>query len=469
MTISKPRHIKNAIPPVPDYRWRFALIILLILLAVFYTFIAFHLGMGTYDGGPDEPTRYLLPLTISHGNLMPRGDDPSTIGPIGNYSYAYYPQLLGPYIQAFLIWLARMFGFDMVGQLIAARLCSVAFGVFGAYMVGRCVTSALQLSGPNKWEFLATTVIGFWPQYVFLSAYVNNDIIAISGVAVMLFGVIDGEQKGWKNSTALIVAAGITISALSYLNTYGYILVIILFFIISVWHQLYPNRRKALGLILTAAVFCMVTVLPFMIVCYLRYGDPTGASAFSAGYEKWVESTGVQTMLPYSGGLISLLTQSSFVPSLICSFVGTFGYMAVPIDMWKCALLLLPAVCLAVLYCIRVLRSDNFMLKLLVVALLVGSVLTVALVIWRTLKVDYQAQGRYIISIFVPLCVGATLEFEALVCHVKEAGRTVLILCIATALVTISVGSFYDAATKYTWMGPTSADMEKAMPEIDSQ
>lgn len=452
---------------MPSHIWKALLILLLMLLAFLYGYLAFHLGTGANDGGPDELTRYLLPLSISHGNLLPRGDDPATIGPVGNYSYAFYPQMLGPYLQALLIWVARMLGLDAVGQLIAARFCSVAFGVLGAYIVGESITHALGFAAPNKWGFLGTAVVGLWPQYAFLSSYVNNDIIAFSGVAIMILGLIKGEKQGWKISNALTVAAGISVSALSYLNTYGFILMTIIAFVISVSMQLSPDFKAAFKIIAIAAIFCAVSVIPFMLVCLLRYGDPFGNSAFSAAYENWVEATGMQTMVPYSNGLIALLTQTNFLTILIRSFVGTFGYMTVFIERWKCVLLLGPATILAVLYCIKFLRFGNQMTRLLITSMILGSAITVFLVIWRTLTVDYQAQGRYIISVLAPLAIASVLELEALTRRIRDGFSTVLVWCVTIVLLLVSIGSFYNAATIYSWVGPTAEGLEEASPYAD--
>ena len=67
-------------------RWRIYCVLLLAFLMLVYTATALRIGTGIYNGGPDEYVRYLVPKAISEGNLLPRGDDPSTTAKIGNYS-----------------------------------------------------------------------------------------------------------------------------------------------------------------------------------------------------------------------------------------------------------------------------------------------------------------------------------------------------------------------------------------------
>lgn len=62
------------------------------VIAVYYLIWAAGLK---FNGNPDELMRYLVPKYIyNHGNL-PTGYDKEAVYQLGNWSYAFYPQMLG--------------------------------------------------------------------------------------------------------------------------------------------------------------------------------------------------------------------------------------------------------------------------------------------------------------------------------------------------------------------------------------
>lgn len=476
------------------FNWPLAL--LLLVLFVSYGFLATRVGTGTYDGGPDEYIRILVPKAIASGNLLPRGDDPATIGSVGGYSYAYYPQMLGPYVQALFMVIARLFGATSeAAQLIAARFCSVCFGVFGAWLAGQTVkvlvgerdAGGAGLVGmhfaatggqannkpfrpalaPERWALLATALVGFWPQYAFLAAYVNNDIIAIAGVGLLLYALVCGTKRGWTFRRGLVFAAGIIVCALSYMNTYGYILVGVPFFIVSVWRQYRggdpTDKQEALRIILSAAALCAICCLPFFIVCLVRYGDPFGNSAFAAAHAAWVQETLTETMQPYQGSFWQMLTDADFFNLLYKSYVAYFAYMAIPAPAPYCAAMLGATILLALVGAITVLCAEHKRDKALLAIMFAAGLITIFLMYWRSYTTDAQPQGRYILPTLIPLCVASVLGLRAIIGRLNlRTQQTIIALCIFL-LAGFCFYLFADTITTYAWLGPTHANFEGAL------
>ena len=97
--------------------------IVLALLGVYYCFFATMIVLDrSGSAGPDEIMRLLVPKAMLRGNLLPSGYDSDTILAWGNWSYAFYPQMLGAYVTSVFMGVARLFGAGPIAQLYAARL-----------------------------------------------------------------------------------------------------------------------------------------------------------------------------------------------------------------------------------------------------------------------------------------------------------------------------------------------------------
>ena len=68
------------------------LLLIIMALMVYYLIIAYNL---LFNKNPDELLRYKIPLYIYRHGALPVGTNKEVMLPFGNFSYAYYPQLLG--------------------------------------------------------------------------------------------------------------------------------------------------------------------------------------------------------------------------------------------------------------------------------------------------------------------------------------------------------------------------------------
>lgn len=391
----------------------------LAMLAVCYGYLATRIGVGIMDGGPDETARLLVPKAMLCGDLLPSGYNPVTVMNwseypySGNYSYAFYPQLLGAYVTAAFMFVARLFGAAPVWQLVAARLSSALWGVVGAFFVGKTVRTCLDDELDKCWYGAAATLlVGLWPQYAFISSYVNNDVVGAAGVAMLVCALVTGIRNGWTRPRCALLAAGIVVCALGYLNTYGFILAAIVVFIHSSLVQPGRSRTAAWRSIGLTALVCAVCTFPFFAVNIVRYGDVIGSRVFEEQHLAWVAQGNEPLMRPYEGSFWSLILVDDFVHTTVQSFIGNLGFMAAP----------LPDISQLVIGGTLVLLTGSFLgdarlrqrccshrWRLFVFVLLVAAAITIGLHVWRTLNSDYQAQGRYVIDILMPWCVLATL------------------------------------------------------------
>lgn len=400
----------------------------LFLMIVAVWFCAWVFSISTIPtssfGGPDEGLRYLIPKFIYENGTLPTGYDAATIHSMGNWSYAFYPQFLGPILSAIFMAAVSVFNSSPDALVHAARVTSVLFGVLAVYFVGK---SAQKLFSANKNAkvagFVAMILFAGWPQVAFLSGYVNNDIIALSGVSVIIYACIAGYKGRWNIRNSIVLAIGFTICLLSYSNSYGFVLFGGVFFLLSLYWQLGLGKRfwKVFG---TVALVVVVLAGPlFARNAILYQGDVLGMAHFKERTLEWERATGLQAQQSYRDqtgkGLGGLLTDEAYRKTQTESFIARFGKMHVApaekyLNVYKYTVIAgLAGVVLGggLWLSRRVLNkaqttkvaSDVKESAALILCIVGACLTTVALSLYYSLSIDYQAQGRYIIYLLVPL------------------------------------------------------------------
>jgi hypothetical protein len=442
--------------------------LLLALLACLYVFVATRIDTDAAGGGPDELTRLLVPRTMLMGDLFPSGFDERTVFRVGGYSYAFYPQVLGADATALFMSVARLLGFGRVGMFIAARLASVAFSMVTLHALGRAARSAAAgRCDADLADIAAICLLGLWPQYVFLSGYVNNDIIGLCGASLCLAALVEGVRCGWDLRRSLKLACGVVVCALGYLNACCFALVAIVVYIVTVLLQYRDDRASGRKLIGIAALVAAVCTLPFFALSYVRYGDPLGIAGFEEGYARWLSATGTETMHPYEGSLWALFVDVPFNKLLYGSLCAMFGYMYVHVSLKLVALFYVALVIGILAACLSRRVRPGRQELLVVVSMVVAAGLTLFLAYYRSYTTDYQPQGRYIIDILVPLVVLAALGYSTL-CELFARGdvrRRIAFLLVAVALYAAMSARALSVNKPY-WRGLTLAnpDIEYVLP-----
>lgn len=429
-------------------------VVLILIAACLYVFLSTRIGLDAYTGGPDEGMRSLIPRCIINGNLFPSGYDECATYHLGYWSYAFYPQVLASYLSAFFMAVARLLGCSDSLVFVSGRFASVCFGVVALCAVGSSVSLAFR--GHRHREMLACLAIvllGFWPQFAFLSSYMNNDIAALAGVSLLLLALIRGFKLGWSPAAALLLCAGVAVAGLGYWNAYGFILVSVVLFIVTVLRQYAADRRKAIRLIVGAAAVCAVCVLPFFLANLTRYGDIVGMRVFRERYMQWIADGGERLQHPWTGGLRALLSDSEFVQWTTESFIGVFGYMAswMPYAVYLLYIILASAgIGLFLARCRD--YAGNPRAILLTAGTMVASVITVVLFFYYNLSVDYQPQGRYIIYLLIPLVIVSVFGVGRSFTFDRSASRIIVALFMV-AYVMLCLWCFRHAITTGGWNG----------------
>ncbi|WP_159721125.1 phospholipid carrier-dependent glycosyltransferase [Enterococcus sp. CSURQ0835] len=419
MTITKQlkRKVKKGTLRVfSDYELAWAKPVALTLLTLIFLIWA---KTVPYAQGPDEPMRYLIPKFIYQHGRLPTGYDKGAVYALGNWSYAFYPQLLGGILGAAFIKVGSLFSESKEVLLYFCRLTSVMFGLVAVNYFGKTIERITQ---KKNYAALGMVLMGLFPQFTFLTSYVNNDIIAVAGTSIIVYALVDGVYSLWNRKNTLTLALGVIVCGLGYMNSYGFILVGGLFFLLSNFWQVHTGRsdwRRFRNLFLWLFIVCAVVILPFFIRNYLLYGDFIGSSVFRKEYLKWVADHGRRLQHPYikppyAGDLTQFLTDS-MPPNLTkWSFIGFFGNMSVVMDMayynfyQNFFLVTLVGVAITLMYqLVRFLKkkidTPVFEKVWLVIFLFVGVLITSGLFVYYNLYIDFQPQGRYLMANLVPL------------------------------------------------------------------
>ncbi len=413
-------------------------------------------------GGPDEGLRYLIPQFIFENGRLPTGYDAATIHTMGNWSYAFYPQFLGALVSTLFMAVVSVVNHSPEALVFAARMASVVFGVITVLFVGKSVEKLFKGNDNAKvFSFIAMGLVAAWPQVAFLSAYVNNDIVALGGVSIIVYACIAGYKDHWSVANVSILGTGMVVCLLGYINSYGFVLFGGLFFLISLWWQVDTKKHffKLFGL---AAGIVVVLAGPLFVRNAIIYnGDVFGISSFREETLKWESETGKEAQRSYaeiSGrGLPRLVGDEGYRQAQLNSAIARFGKMTVApedkymnvyrsfvtVGMIGFAWMLLDTL----IHFIRSRRKLKDLkttiarqktIILLMVCIAAACTTTLALSLYYSLMIDFQPQGRYIIYLLVPIVIASLSGFYYLIekIIVKKYRTPITVLLMSCYLLT---------------------------------
>ena len=457
---------KNILERLPKLTVPEAMVLFLAL--GFYLFWASRITFDyTIISAPDERLRFMLPDFIFRYNRLPTGYDPEAIYRMGNWSYAFYPQWLGPILSAFFMNVASLIRSGPFVLVFAARLTSVLAGVTTVFFVNRTLRI---LTKNEKISLLGMALVAFWPQFAFLSSYVNNDIIPVAGISIMCYAVAVSLQDKWTLKSSLTLGIGKVICLLSYLNSAGFVLAFGLYFLVSNAIDIRKKQiewkefRKCF-----MAVFLVVAILwfPFLIRNAVLYeGDILGIASFNRAMVEWEQNESMAwayenariwsyfhdepwdegTVLrwvetwthfqyrdgyltagnPYEGTLFDLLRNRLWVETTVKSFITTifFAYTrSLPRYIYVPYLLLMLTPLLGLLRIGRLKAKEMTFFA----TCIFGAGVTVGIFLYYNLYTDMQSQGRYLITILVPLVIGATLGMNVFLEKLPEGLKKLIV------------------------------------------
>lgn len=360
-----------------------------------------------FDAAPDEAMRYQIPSYIYVYGKLPHGGDPIIRSPQWGLSYGFGPQL--SYIcDAFLMKIMGIFSKRDGAFIFAARMVSVLCGTGTVWMAILISKKAIE----KKYRKLFVALIALLPQFLYLSSYINNDIMALFGTSVIVYMWLAGMESGWKYKHCIGLAAGIIICTLTYYNSYGFILCSIIFF----FGTLIIQKKSKKEIAQKAAVICVLVLALtgwYFIRNYLIYdGDFLAMNIGSEYAEKYaidsLKPSARQTPYKMGQSLYKMFSgPSGWFAVSWRSFVGVFGYMAIYLPNWNYFfygfLFWISGGGLLIKWKTRAPLSKNKQKRLFHAMMAVSAVIPFALSLYYSYCSDYQPQGRYLMPMLIPL------------------------------------------------------------------
>lgn len=382
-----------------------------------------------YNYAPDEYMRYHVSEFLFRNGRLPVGAE--ACNNVWGFSYAQMPTMLCNYLGYIPMKLTSLFTSDEYALIVAARFGSVLCGaVFLLFIIK---TSKLLFPRPFNW--IVIVFVSMMPQLCFLCSYINNDICALCGAAIILYSWVRIIKEGWHSSLSAVMAVGIGICGISYYNSYGWVLMSVLmllsYFIINK-----DDRKKLLrqGLLI-AGITVAIMAFPFVRE-YVVYGDLLGFNVTSV----YGELFAIDSLKPSVRGGLTIREQGiplwdmlfgmGWLRMVYRSFIGVFGYVQFPVSsvitggyfVLFCGM----GVTLIVIAVkgIRNISRENIKKEyrnIIFYVCLIGSMMIpVILSIMYSYGSDYQAQGRYSYSAFPGLAVFFGTAYSALFGRIKN-------------------------------------------------
>ena len=371
---------------------------------------------------PDENSRFDISLYIQFFGSLPTGGEPLIRNPIWGMSYAYTPYGASLLAVPF-VYLASLFTKEVSVLLFAARMVSVlcATGtVITCLLIGRRV---FRLPATR---ILFAVLVGFLPQFVFLASYFNSDMFSVFSTALIFYFWIRGLGMGWDRKSCLGLGASIGLCLMSYYFAYGFVLVSVILFFgsqMQAWRTGSKNSNKphmrevAVKTLWVLAPVLLLAGWFFMRNAILYHGDLLGMAASRDASEMYA----IQGYKPSQRGTFSnqglsvfdMLANNNYdwIKTTIKSFIGTFSYMLSYLPPWlyyAYFFLFFLGFLATVFYCCGGIKKKALFLFCCLLCIIIPIVLSV----YYSFASDYGPQGRYIMSIIVPLFFLFSIGFE---------------------------------------------------------
>lgn len=291
------------------------------------------------EHAPDEAMRMLIPEYIVSHHALPNGMEEAVRHPLWGFSYALYPYLTA-LISAVFMGIAALFNGSAAVLLTAARLTSVLSGtgtLIVVFLIGE------ELFKRRESALLGGIFVGFLPQFVFLSCYVNNDSFAVFTVALIIYFWIRGMKSAFCKKDCIGLGAGCGLCALSYYNAYAYLLCSILLFFALMIHFRKPAKEIFVKALAVFAIAFLIGGWFFIRNAVIHDGDLLGmrtsneSAALYAADEYKPENRQTPASEGWSFQQTYLQTPegrtSNWLFSTVSSFIGSFSYMTVHLPM----------------------------------------------------------------------------------------------------------------------------------------
>ena len=418
-------------------------LVFLIVIFVYY----FLWSVTQYiNYAPDEMMRLDINFFLFENNRLPVGDE--LLNPIWGFSYAHIPTMLCNILGYFFMLLVSPFSQDALYLVFASRMVSVLAGVGTVYFIIKAAN--LLFNSSAKWLMIVLTA--FIPQFAFLSSYVNNDILAVFGTSIIFYVWIYVLKNRWGYRIATLLVMGLSVCALSYYNSYGWILISIVFCIVTYFKQNPRDYRGFFKLGGYVAGFTRILVSYLFVRHLVLYGDLLGMSTGQI-YGELHAAPGMKPSERFSlaeqgVSLGDMLFREPYlwVESTTNSFFAVFGYMTYPapesvIDFYK-IIFFFGMLAFIAFFAKRIIKKEKpvFDSILLYSLLAIVAIITVLLSLYNSYSNDFQPQGRYCYPALIPIVLVVSRGIDYLIKLLpKEKHRYFVLGSIITSFIIVSL------------------------------
>ena len=390
-----------------------------------------------YANAPDEHARYLVPQYICEHGTIPSGYDEEVRIPGYGSSYALYNVL--PYIfMGYVMRLVRLFTENDLYLLYSARFVNVFFGLLMALTVRRLACRIFDEEAKKYYlDWLFCFLIMYLPQNLFLHTYVNTDSMAMLSTALILYAMVAVYQDGFCLKNSAVLCIGVIFCALSYYNAYSYIVSAVLLCLA------YFIRKKEDGKIWYDWKSMLHYAVPIVLVIlfgagwwflrnYLLYdGDMLGLRTARKMQELYaVDKVNPLTSLTYQQMGYTpwqMMEETNYLTILYASFIGAYGSLSIFANIWIYRiykLLIFGGVLGYLLLLPWAWKKETGKSIFFHVNLLFCIFMTLFLGVYYAYTSDFQAQGRYVMPILIPVMLYVVKGMERVVHCLLIGGTT---------------------------------------------
>lgn len=363
--------------------------------------------LWAFDNAPDEQGRYAVAKFIFQNHKLPYGNEEEIRVSIWGFSYAFQPYL-SYIISAFFMQLVSCFTNLEYWYIVAARFTNVLLGTTEAFFVFKLGEEIFE-EKYEKWLFVLSIIL--LPQNMFMFIYVNTDGMALTATAMIVYAWVRGLKYGWNRKNCFLLSVGVSLCLLSYYNAYGYVLTTMLILFIG-WIK-NPDEIHFKTLFSVVSEIFIMAGWWFIRSFIIYNGDFLGLKTRNYYAQLYAaEHLKPLTAHTYKNANLSvfyMLKNTNYVKDMWISFIGKFGNMSENIPVWIYFFVSFVIIG-GIIGSVRFFKRKKEIYLLL--CLLVNIMIPIVLATYSAWSRDYQAQGRYVLPILIPLMIIVNLGLK---------------------------------------------------------
>lgn len=397
--------------------------------------------------GPDEQMKMDICNYIVENGKLPHGGDEAIRDKLWGNSYGFTP-ILSYMIGSLFMMIAKNFTSDVHAFYVSARLVSViCYSLMGIFVIK--IGKKLFENKFIRWIFILLATI--LPQVVFLGSYINNDSLALLSISMIVYAWLCAKESKFDIKDCIFLGFSLGICALSYYNAYGYILTSIIFFIAySILNRIGVKEFFKKGIIISI-VTLSVCGWWFVRNAIIYNGDILGMKTCDEYGELYavdsLKPSMILTPQRENQSVINML-KNGWMQSTAKSFIAVFGAMDVVaspfvyyiyLGIFGIGFIGYISKYYKLKY-FKELKADktNLILEIIFVF---NIIIPFVLSVYYSYTSDYQAQGRYIMPMLIPLMYFITKGIENILDKLikNEIVKKVIQIIIMSVLVIIAI------------------------------